>query len=577
MIESALLVLAAQLVSFREPAFLFRIEPAEVSRYRDPSSRAKSDGVPVELRLDEAGPARLDVFVQDRDRFPLWRWADGGVTHGGLVTLRSAAGSRVLLLVRAAGAPGYAMESPFLWPEAPSSRPVRAAPRRTLRGSGRVGAPPDLRLVGEGAGDDPLCESDGRRWQCVAVPARFDGRIVACEEGRVVAAAGTAPEFPDETVLARVRFAAALRIEASEPEDDPLSPSVRVLAPAVGDGLVLAPDKEWATSRLGGRLVWVEGRSDPNGRSLEVRAAGFATRRLFLSEVATACSEPVSVALTRAQTLAGTVFDGSRNPVAGAIVLVRSTDPARERIVFAETRTGEDGAFEVGELESRNYRVRACQGELGCGERTASPGETVAITLAGDGVFTGRVLSGAGVPVPGASVRIVPAIEAWSAAADRLLRLPLETTSGWDGRFRIAAPDTGDFLVEARSVEGGVARRPVRRSSVSPPVTDLGDLRLPEPIEFVARVAGCADGSISFSGPLAGETSLPTLARFSLDAGGAADVRLPEGGTWAAWAACAGSNDAVEPALLPDVAALAGIEVRFERAGRLEARTEGGR
>lgn len=73
------------------------------------------------------------------------------------------------------------------------------------------------------------------------------------------------------------------------------------------------------------------------------------------------------------------------------------------------------------------------------------------------------------------------------------------------------------------------------------------------------------------SGPLGGETSLPSLVRTPLDAGGRATIRLPEGGAWAGWATCGGANVAVEPGLLPDVALLEGIELWLEPAGPLDA------
>jgi hypothetical protein len=84
------------------------------------------------------------------------------------------------------------------------------------------------------------------------------------------------------------------------------------------------------------------------------------------------------------------------------------------------------------------------------------------------------------------------------------------------------------------------------------------------------RVARCAGGILSMSGPLGGETSLPSVARAALDASGAASVRLPEGGAWAAWANCGGSNIALDPGLVADVALFAGLELRFEPAGPLD-------
>jgi hypothetical protein len=36
-----------------------------------------------------------------------------------------------------------------------------------------------------------------------------------------------------------------------------------------------------------------------------------------------------------------------------------------------------------------------------------------------------------------------------------------------------------------------------------------------------------------------------------------------------AWATCSGENERIEPSVLPDAAGVAGLEVRFERAGSL--------
>jgi hypothetical protein len=560
-IGAILLLAGAATATFPEPGFRFR-----------KGAVPGVEGIPVELRI-EGPPERGDLFVEDGTPFPRWKWIGGAVSERGRVTLRAPSRSRALLLLRGAGAREYALEGSFVWPETPCSRPVRALPRRTLRGSGAIGGKSELRLVGTGAGQDPLCETDGASaWQCVGVPAEFTGRIVACDDGRAVAAAEVRPDLPDETVLRRLVFALLLRIDAVEEGEGPFLPSTRVVRPVTAEGLVLAPDRGWGTSNLGEGLVWIEGGMDPAGRTAEVRAPGFATRRIELSGLPPACAEPIAVTLERASPLEGRVLDRSGNPVAGAIVLVRPDDSSRQRIL-AETRTDEEGVFEFRDLESRRYRVRACDGAFGCGERSASPGEPVRIALDGGGAFVGRVLSSSGVPEPGATVRIVPTLESWAGASDRIRRLPLETVTDSDGRFRISAPDTGDFLLEARSGASGVARLPVRRSSYAPALTDLGDLRLPEPVEFFVDVVGCGSGALSFSGPLGGETSLPTLVRVALQPAGATTVRLPEGGAWTVWATCGGRNETVEPAVLPDVAALAGVEIRFERAGRLSERS----
>jgi hypothetical protein len=254
-------------------------------------------------------------------------------------------------------------------------------------------------------------------------------------------------------------------------------------------------------------------------------------------------------------------------PAVSATVLVRSEEPAKDPTVFGDAATDDRGAFEISDLASRVYRVLACHPALGCREEPASPGDPVRVVLGEEGVYAGRALSSAGVPEAGAEVRIVPTAEAWTTASDRLRKLPLQTKSGPGGRFRIAAPGSGDFLVEVRGTSGGVARVRVRRTDLSPDETDLGDVRLVPPVEFTARVSGCGGGSMTFSGPLSGETSLPDVSCFRLDANGAATVRLGEPGAWTAWATCSGEIESLEPSLLPDVTALDGGEIEFRRSG----------
>jgi hypothetical protein len=454
-----------------------------------------------------------------------------------------------------------------------------------LHGSDPAAAESDLRLVGAGSVEDPLCDTDGSsKWRCLGVPATFAGRIVACAGGKVVGAAEVRPGADDATSLRRISLAAAFRVEG--PDSEPVTAGARVVRPRTAGGVVFVPEPSSPVTELGDGILWVEAPtardltenaagSDPgpspgaSDRMVEVRAPGYATRRVAVEELPSLCGGPGRVALHRALDLRGTVSGLDGEPVPSATVLVRSEEPEKDPTIFGDATTTDEGGFAFHDLESRVYRVRACHGELGCREERASPGESVQIVFGEGGAFTGRVVSSAGVPEVAAMVRIVPTADAWAASPDRVRKLPLQTKSGSDGRFRIASPEAGDFLVEVRGTAGGVARTPVRRTSFSPNVTDLGDLRLVEPIEFTARVPGCGGGWLIFSGPLGGETPLPDVSRFRLDSTGVAPVRLAEPGAWMAWATCSGENEMVEPSVLPDVTALAGGEVAFERAGRL--------
>lgn len=536
-------------------------------RFREKLDAGRSaDAVAVAMTLPSG--ARADLLVDGGETGPRWTWTDGADVRDGQATLRATAGVRALLLVRRPGAPGYSLDGPFAWPSSPGRRTSVPVPRRTVRGSEVLGAGAELRLIGRGS-TDALCETGPSGWQCPATPAGFRGRIVVCERARVLAAAEVRPDLPEAVVLRQPVLAGVLRMARDTPGSDQGKVSIRVMRPAAPGSRVFVPDASWTWSDLGADLAWLEGKESAAGSYVEVHEPLFALARLPLAELASACADPVSVTLVREVPLGGTVSDASGRPVPGAFVLARAGGADAGGVPVAEARTGDSGDFELRGLEPRRYRLRACHPELGCGEADAVAGEPAAVTIGDSAACVGRVLSSGGVPEPAASVRIVPSAKTWSDAPDPLTRLPLETVSGGDGRFRIALPDEGDFLLEVRAQSSGVARLAVRRSRLSPALTDVGDVRLPETLELAVRVARCSAGVLSLSGPLGGETSLPAILRFRLDPEGAAVVRVPEGGAWTAWAACAGSNVALDPALLPDAASLAGIEIRFEPVGLL--------
>lgn len=530
---------------------------------------AAANGVSVEIMgiPVEAG-TRMELF--ERSGGPPARWirADGAETRdNGTVTLRGEPGRSALLILRKS-ARNYRLDGPFNWPESPGKRTFRGGERRTLRGSHPKAAALDFRLVGRGEPSDLLCESDGAlRWQCLGIPADFAGRIVACSGGTLAGTAAVRPDAGDATPLAKSSFTAAIRVVGADSELR--RAGARIVRPLSTRGDLFASEPGFRVEDLGDGILWLEGDRDAAGGMVELAAPGHATRRVGVAELPAVCAGTAPVELFRALDVRGTVSGMDDAPVASATVLARSEEPAKDPTIFGEATTNDEGAFVLPDLEPRVYRLLACHGELGCREERASPGEAVRIVLGGDGAFAGRAVSRAGVPEVEAAIRIVPTADAWNASADRLRKLPLQTTSGRDGRFRIAAPEPGDYLVEVRGASGGIARTSVRRTNLSPPVTDLGDLRLSEPIGFTARVPGCAAGWLTFSGPLGGETSLPAVLRFRLDPNGVTAVELGEPGTWTAWATCSGENERVEPAILPDVSVLDGCEIGFERAGTL--------
>jgi hypothetical protein len=528
--------------------------------------------VSVDIALEEQAEAgaRFELLVRSDDPSPRWVRADAGDPRAdAAVTLRAQPGVPALLILRSDASRIYRLDGPFLWPRAPGSRDFRGAARRRLFGSVAAAGDFDLdfHLIGAGAVSDPLCGVEGgSAWECLGVPAGFSGRLVACAAGKFAGAAAVRPEASDQTSLRKASLAAALRVE--DPDSQAVNAGARVVRRVTSNGVLFASDRGSGVDALGDGILWVEA-SESIDRMVELRAPGYATRRLDVSDLPSPCAGPARVELSRAVEVRGIVSGPDGRAVTSASVLARSEEPAKDPRIFGDATTDDEGSFVLADLEPRLYRVLACHGELGCREELVSPGEPVRMVLGGAGVFAGRAVSSAGVPEVAAAIRIVPTADAWAASRDRLRKVPLQTMSGGDGRFRIAAPESGNYLVEVRGASGGVARVAVRRTNLSPDVTDLGDLRLVEPIEFTARVPECASGWLTFSGPLGGETSLPDVSRFPLDTGGATRVRLGEPGAWTVWATCSGENIRVEPAVLPEVSALDGADVVFERAGSL--------
>ena len=559
----AILAFAATLV----PGFRFRLDAEDATRRAAPG-RAPASGIPLVLRTPDPDGTRVDLLVLAGSHLPRWKWTDSALVSSGTLTLHSAAGSTALLFLADANGAGYRVDGPFVWPSASAERPLLARRVRSVSGSSTLAAAPHVvSVVGIPDGPDPLCESDGSgRWQCVGLPRDFAGRVVTCLEGSITGVAEIRPGSPSDVSVRPVSGAVLLRVERPDPEAGPSPLTVRVLRPRAPRDFVERPDPRWTVTSLDADSVWLEAAAGSEHGTVEVSAAGYAAKRLPLGPEVARCAGTVSVALERAARVEGVVTGPDGDPVAGALVLVRSAAAGRDGAVLGDAETDANGEFDVAGLEAVSHRVRACHGEHGCAEASVVPGAPVAIRLPGAGVIVGRVLSGGGVPQGGAVVRILPTPESWASAEDRLKRLPLESRSGADGRFRISAAENGDYLVEVGGDSSGVVRLTVRRTNFSPAITDVGDVRLPEAIEFRARVDACGSGVLALSGPLGGETSLPAVSRFRLDADGVASVRLPEGGAWTAWATCGGVSTWIEPAILPDAAALAGLEVRFERA-----------
>ena len=582
MIAAALLLLGLSPVRSSSTTgdlpFVFVLEAADSDRYQHPGLADGRKGGGVEIRLDgAAGPVRVDVLELANRLLPRWRWRQAWIVREGAAVLEGTPGVETLIVIRKPDGNGYSLDGPFRWPEKPERHSLSAARFRTLRGLDQaVSGGARFSLSGQDSPVDNLCEDDGQsRWQCLAVPKPFAGIVVVCPAAAATSFAEISPEAGDDVALQHPAWATAVVLggrDSAEAGSSP--PEFKLLRPGPAGGQILVADPSLASRILGANLFWLFGSSPATEEVLVIRSSSHRFTRLSLAALlsSSACGQSAAVVLEAEKRIFGSVFDLDGNVMPRPMIFVMeesergvaAADPGKPARVLSGVAGNENGQYECGELGSRSYLVRACHGSVGCAEKRAVPSDQpLDFRLEGRGVFKGRLLSPAGVPEPGTAVRIVPTLSQYGQAKDRFRFLPLETVAGSDGRFLIAAPSTGEFLLEARSLETGTARREVRVTEVSTQ-TDLGDIRLPPLVEFSGEVPGCGGGALRLIGPVGGNTSLPNVLEFPVDRAGVAVVRLPDGGAWLTGATCSGIRKHLEPLLLSRAEDLTGQKVRFK-------------
>ncbi len=564
-----------------EDAARFRSAGEDTSR-SDSFGTSPRGGPTSNLKWSPARPGeRIDLFQEraGRSGWPRWKWVGARNTSDGQASLTGREGAATLAVWRQPGTPGYEIGAPFRWPDAPREIHLTRRAGRTLLGDDAtavaLGTP--RWITGDAPQDDPLCETDGtRRWQCVSLTPG-PGAIVFCGPRGERRSAGVDSSRTGSLSLEATDWAAPIAIEGSPDGSVRESESISfwISAPAGGNGQI----RDTAAARavpIEGRLYWITGPAGPETR-LVARSSAARAGSLETSQIEAApCGLPLAMSLAETGTLRGHVIGTSGNALARASVLLlerrevaNRADPGSPlpRALSASTLSDEEGAWSFDGVERNSLVVRACHAAAGCAEKDARPGgEDVEIVLSPRWRFTGRVVSSSGSPLAQAHLRLLPTLDHYAGARDRLLTLPPETDveSDSQGRFEIAAAVPGSYYLEARALRVGTARRPLDVSEFSPALTELGDLSLAGAVELVAVVSGsgCSGGSLALAGPV-GATSMPAMRDFPLDSRGAAHVELPEGGSWLMWAHCPDGRRDVEPNVLTHVEDLEGIEVRL--------------
>jgi hypothetical protein len=524
---------------------------------------------------DSAGQIRLDVFEDRSPASPRWTRSSAAESRDGSLSVSGRPGARVLVVARLEGQPDYLLEGPFVWPAQPLERRIPGEMRfRTLTGQDALALEASrFRLFAAEGQSDALCETlEKGRWQCVGVPTTGDGILQLCSPDGSTGFADVSPGHSSKVSINHVAWSAVAELAGPDGKiTETPSVEVAILKRSPGGAGFLVPEKTLQVRQGPPGLLFLAGSEPVADQIVQFRLPSRYAARIALTELMNGgCGEPLAVSVEKAGSVFGTVSGEDHQPLGGALVALLEADPEHvERKtdrpvsrVLADSQTDVDGRFEFPDAPRGRYRLRGCHAAVGCADRTAVAGsEPSDLVLVPRAVFRGRVVAGSGIPEATAMVRITATLEHYTTAPDRLTALPMEIAAGPDGRFQIAAPSDGHYVIEARSSKAGIARRSVELTPFSPPTTDLGDLRIGTPGEFVARLTECAGGALALSGPMGSETGLPAQLRFPIAADGRADVELPEGGSWLVAAECAGVRRYVDPIFLRNVEELFGQEI----------------
>jgi hypothetical protein len=524
---------------------------------------------------ESAGIARLDLFEDRAPAIPRWAWLSSAESRDRSLSLSGRPGARVLVVARSEGQPDYLLEGPFGWPAQPQDRRIPGDKRfRTLTGQDALAVEASrFRLFAAEGPSDALCETlEKGRWQCVGVPTTGNGILQLCSPDGSTGFADVSSGHSSKVSINHVAWSAVAELAGPDGKiTETPSVEVAILRRSPGGAGFLVPEKTLQVRQGPPGLLFLAGSEPVADQLVQFRLLSRYAARIALTELMNGgCGEALGVSLEKAGSVFGTVSGEDHQPLAGALVALLETDPDRSERksdrpvsrVLADSQTDVNGRFEFPDAPPGRYRLRGCHAAIGCAERTAVVGsEPSDLVLVPRAVFRGRVIGGNGIPEAMAMVRIIATLEHYTTTSDRLAALPMEIAAGPDGRFQIAAPSDGRYVIEARSSKAGIARRSVELTPFSPATTDLGDLRIGTPGEFVARVAECPGGALALSGPMGGETGLPAQLRFPIGADGRADIELPEGGSWLVAAECAGVRRYVDPIFLRSVEELFGQEI----------------
>lgn len=296
--------------------------------------------------------------------------------------------------------------------------------------------------------------------------------------------------------------------------------------------------------------------------SLRVTRRGFAARTI--SGIETPLPEPITVELTPAARISGTVLDESGDPVAGTRVVLTV-----ETRFVAAAEVDAEGRFEMVDLAPGRFRLSAlASGYLpetrdGIDLKEGSGVGGIDLVLRRGAVVEGRILAPDGSPVAGARVMVLDQ----PAETDLGLAARPDTFADDEGRYQLGGIAEGDRTVVAQHAEFRPARRQVKVQEG----TTLLDLRLSRGFEVSGRVTGP-------EGPVRGTTLrlMGTESTLPATSGpdGAFRFEAVAEGSYRVEAETPGYASAAEEVRVAG-SSVTGLEIRLERGDAIAGRVLG--
>jgi hypothetical protein len=522
----------------------------------------------VTLRFDRGLPPAIEVVrlgrgVDDRQ----WRLAETvhATASEGELALKGPIGVDTLLLIRAAGRPGYILDGPFRWPSQPATYVVKTEWRKTIRGNS-TGPHASLTWISTDDGAVRGCEwVDRTTWECVGVPLNAIGVVVMNMPGEVRCGIPGGVLSPSGVQTTSIRATAWGRLViaqtgvTSQAADGVRITSKRLQLPRarpLTTRVEVVPDGRVHIDTIAEGVAWISGSDVSDDGWIEIGANGRASERFDLREVTEAPPDsPLRVQLQPAVTVSGRVRNAADAPASDAVVTLyrfsRDRDRDRKpplRITVAETLADSEGAFHFDDLSIEPYEVVAMHPVFGRGVRRVTPdGREIAIALRSAAQAVGRVLKD-GVPAAAVRVVVVPDLAQYAAAGDMTELRGGETKTDQDGRFAVTLASRGSGELRVGDEGAGVKRLSLGAAERRTGSIDVGDIELNGGVSvtFVFEAAGSCE--VLLTGP-AGRTGL-SVVRGSRIGPAMFQAIVPEPGRWHTVAVCGTRERAVLPAWL---------------------------